>query len=146
MHGATMKKAEYIAEAMLNTDKGIYFPQGIAGFSQARKFGLIYEGTGDIVCLQSVDYPEAAFLLTPWHEPRLGSEPELNREQLQCMQVQNRSDVMWMLVLNPFADKQWVTANLKAPIAVNTETRIALQCIRSEPELNLRYHWMPQPG
>ena len=53
---------------------------------------------------------------------------------------------MWMLVLNPFADKQWVTANLKAPIALNQEQRIGLQHIRHENQLDLRYPWMRQPG
>ncbi|MDQ6993555.1 MAG: flagellar assembly protein FliW [Mariprofundus sp.] len=135
-----------MSDTMPQTDKAFYFPQGMVGFSDAHDFGLIYEGTGDIACLQSIDCPEAAFLLTPWDVSRLGEEPKLSREQRQCIDAEDSSEMLWMLILNPFADNQWVTANLKAPIAVNTEKRIGLQHVRAEPELELRYNWMPQPN
>ncbi|WP_231368625.1 flagellar assembly protein FliW [Mariprofundus ferrooxydans] len=146
MSPAAMTRKQQMHDAMPHNDGAFYFPQGMIGFSDAHEYGLIYEGVGKIACLQSIDHPEAAFLLTPWDEPRLGPPPELNREQIQCIDAEDAENVLWMLVLNPFADKQWVTANLKAPVAVNTEKRIGLQCIRSEPELELRFHWMPQPA
>lgn len=147
MSSAQMAQTTSRNDSMPQADnRAIHFPQGIAGFSDAHDFGLIYEGVGDIACLQSIDQPEAAFLLTPWNEGRLGPRPVLNQEQCQCIDADTSTDVAWMLVLNPFADNQWVTANLKAPIAINMEKRIALQCIRPEPELPLRYHWMRQPG
>jgi len=51
-----------------------------------------------------------------------------------------------VVVLNPFADSQWVTANLKAPVALNPKTRTGIQCIRQEADLDIRYHWMRQPA
>jgi len=134
-----------MSDTMPQTDQAFYFPQGIAGFQDAHRFGLIYEGTGNIACLQSIDRPEAAFLLTPWDSQRLGPTPTLNHEQMQCIDAGDDNQLLWMLVLNPFADKQWVTANLKAPIVINTTERSALQHIRQEPQLSLRYHWMKQP-
>jgi len=53
---------------------------------------------------------------------------------------------MWMVVLNPFIDTQWVTANLKAPVALNPTSRTGIQCIRQEANLDLRYQWMRQPA
>ncbi len=140
----TIMKTEPGVESVKG-EEGFVFPQGIAGFPEARHFGFIYEGHGDIVCLQCVDQPEAAFLLTPWDESRLGEAPELTEEQRCCLQLEPGDTPMWMLVLNPFADAEWVTANLKAPIALNVEKRLGLQCIRIEPGLELRYRWMPQP-
>jgi len=126
---------------------GIFnFPQGIAGFSNTREYGFIYQGHGDIVCIQSTDHPEAAFLLTPWNEQRLGPVPTLPADQRLCIHASEQNQIMWMLVLNPFADKQWVTANLKAPIALNPETHTGMQYIRQEPDLEIRYHWQPQPN
>jgi len=136
----TVMKPEAISE------EAFYFPQGLAGFSDAHEFGFIYEGHGDIVCLQSIDSPEAAFLLTPWDEARLGPVPKLPNEQCSCINVQAQDQIMWMVVLNPFADKQWVTANLRAPIALNLEARLGLQCIRADSELEIRYRWMAQPS
>ena len=98
--------------------------------------------------MQSLEQPEAAFILTPWDEKKLGKKPSLTAEQRDCLQlsVDDMDDVMWMLVLNPFADKKWVTANIRAPIALNIHARRGIQCIHQGNELELRYRWMPQPN
>jgi len=126
------------------------FPQGLAGFGDAHRFGFIYEGKGDMICMQSLDSPEAAFILTPWDEQRLGAAPELSSEQKHCLHLdkdkQQDDAVMWMLVLNPFADPAWVTANMRAPIALHANAGRGVQCIRHDASLELRYRWMPQPS
>jgi len=129
-----------------DSEQAFYFPQGLAGFSDAHEFGFVYEGHGDITCLQSIDRPEAAFLITPWDEKRLGPAPELPKEMCNCIHIEDQAQIMWMLVLNPFADKEWVTANLRAPIALNVEARKGVQCICQDTELELRYRWMRQPS
>ncbi|MDX8408277.1 MAG: flagellar assembly protein FliW [Mariprofundaceae bacterium] len=146
LQSKTMNEAPVMNAAMQETDEAFHFPQGMAGFPDATRFGFIYEGQGDIVCIQSLDQPEAAFLLTPWCSERLGPQPELSAEQAQCLGLEATDEVLWMLVLNPFADKAWVTANLKAPIALNMSNRRGLQCIRINPDLDIRFPWMPQPA
>jgi len=121
------------------------FPQGIAGFPEAKNFSFIYNGHGDIACMQSVDHPEASLLITPWDESRLGASPSLTREQVSCLNLASGQHPLWMLVLNPFADSTWVTANVRAPVAINMDARIGIQCIQRNPDLELRYHWIPQP-
>ena len=125
------------------------FPQGLAGFGDAHRFGFVYEGKGDMICMQSLDAPEAAFILTPWDEQRLGTVPKLSAEQIDCLHLNNDEEqansIMWMLVLNPFADQQWVTANMRAPIALHANAGRGIQCIRHDTSLELRYRWMPQP-
>jgi len=126
------------------------FPQGLAGFGDAHRFGFIYEGKGDMICMQSLDTPEAAFILTPWDEQRLGIKPKLNTEQMDCLHLTDdgKQDdlIMWMLVLNPFADQKWVTANVRAPIALHADAGRGIQCIRHDTSLELRYRWMEQPS
>lgn len=141
---ATATKTAMKPDAELN--EAFHFPQGVAGFSDAHDFGFIYQGHGDIVCIQSIDHPEAAFLITPWDQERLGAVPNLPKDLCECIKVKSQSEIMWMIVLNPFADKEWVTANLKAPIALNLEAKLGLQCIRSDIELaDIRFNWMKQP-
>ncbi|MDQ6995424.1 MAG: flagellar assembly protein FliW [Mariprofundaceae bacterium] len=127
------------------------FPQGLAGFASAHKFGFIYEGTGDLVCMQSFDQVEASFILTAWDEKRLGLPPHVSQEQLHCLEMSRQQleagdEMMWMLVLNPFADKAWVTANVRAPILLNMLKRRGIQCIQRDTSLPLRYHWMKHPA
>jgi len=128
-----------------NPEMAFHFPQGIAGLPGAHRFAFIYEGHGDIVCLQSLDCPEIAFLLTEWDEERLGPPPAIGDERRTCLGLAEGEEPLWMLVLNPFADKQWVTANLQAPMAINIDGRTGVQCIRPEDDLPIRYQWMEQP-
>ncbi|MDQ6957861.1 MAG: flagellar assembly protein FliW [Mariprofundaceae bacterium] len=121
------------------------FPQGMAGFPEAKNFSFIYNGHGDIACMQSMDHPEASLLITPWDESRLGASPSLTQEQVSCLKLALDQRPLWMLVLNPFADSTWVTANVRAPVAINMDARIGIQCIQRDPNLELRYHWIPQP-
>lgn len=122
------------------------FPRGLAGFADAFRFAFIYEGKGNMVCLQSLDHPEASFILTSWDTSRLGQPPQLTAEQRDCLRISANEEVRWMIVLNPFADKNWVTANLKAPIAISESTQTGLQCIRNQNNLELRFHWVKQPA
>ena len=125
-------------------------PQGLAGLASEHELGFIDEGKGDLVWMQSVDQMEAAFILEIWDMKRLGNPPELSDDQLNCLhltreKLQSTDHVMWMLVLNQFADTKWVTANIRAPIIINLEARRGVQCIRHDAEYPLRYHWMAQP-
>ncbi|MDQ7001669.1 MAG: flagellar assembly protein FliW [Ghiorsea sp.] len=122
------------------------FPRGLAGFPDASRFAFIYEGKGHMLCMQSLEHEEASFIVTPWDTSRLGEPPELSKEQRTCLKLSADDQVMWMLVLNPFADKTWVTANLKAPIAINENQLMGLQCILNNTNLELRHPWMKQPN
>lgn len=137
--------SETDANSADKADKAFHFPQGMAGLPGETSFAFLYDGHGDIICMQSLDCPEIAFLLTPWDEERLGTPPGLSAERRECLRLADDEPPFWMLVLNPFADKQWVTANLQAPVALNVQARLGMQCIRVEEELPIRYQWMPQP-
>lgn len=121
------------------------FPQGVAGFPRAKTFGLIYQGAGDIACLQSIDCQEACLLVTPWDATRLGKPPTLSAEERRCLHLDESEEPLWMVVLNPFADRDWVTANMRAPIAINEQGHVGLQAIQADSSLPLRFRWMAQP-
>ncbi|MDX8409950.1 MAG: flagellar assembly protein FliW [Mariprofundales bacterium] len=120
------------------------FPHGLAGFPENHRYGMIYPGHGDCICLQSLDNVEAAFIMTPWDQSRLDLPPALRAEDIRLLELRPEDVPIWMLVLNPFVDSDWVTANLRAPIVINEHARIAMQLIRSE-EKELRFPWMRQP-
>ncbi|MDX8412623.1 MAG: flagellar assembly protein FliW [Mariprofundales bacterium] len=119
------------------------FPQGLAGFPDDQSFAIIYPGQGDYICLQSLDNLDAAFVLTPWDQQRLGLPPSLSADEIRLLELRPGDVPMWMLVLNPFVDSDWVTANLRAPIVINEDARIALQSIRYE-ENEIRFPWVKQ--
>ncbi|HKJ83457.1 MAG TPA: flagellar assembly protein FliW [Mariprofundaceae bacterium] len=143
-----MSNAQAVRTIDYQNDTGteaFLFPHGMAGFPEDTRYGFLYEGRGDIVCMQSLDNIAASFLMTPWDEVRLGPPPALTSEQRFCLQMEYGEMPFWMLVLNPFANPEWIVANLRAPVAVNDAGRRGVQCIQADPNLELRYRWMPQP-
>ncbi|MDQ6964593.1 MAG: flagellar assembly protein FliW [Mariprofundales bacterium] len=127
-----------------DASQGSYsFPQGLAGFPDDQNFAIIYPGYGDCICLQSLDNLDAAFVLTPWDQQRLGLPPSLSPDEIRLLKLRPGDVPIWMLVLNPFVDSDWVTANLRAPIVINEDARIALQLIRVD-EYEIRFPWIRQ--
>ena len=143
-----MKNEKFAWKAEIEVDdvKPLHFPHGMVGFPEAKKYVVLNSGAGDIVCFQSTEQQEASFLMTPWDEVRLGSVPSLTPDQKGALEYSDAHNILWLLVLNPFADREWVLANLQAPVALNQDTGLGMQCIQADSRLELRYHWMPQPS
>lgn len=139
-------KSAWKAEIEIDVVKPLHFPQGMVGFPEAKKYVVLNSGAGDIVCFQSTEQLEASFLMTPWDEQRLGPTPGLTPDQKAALKYSDTDNILWMLVLNPFVDREWVVANLQAPVALNQEKGMGMQCIQADPRLELRFHWMPQPS
>ncbi len=142
----THKEQAWKAIVEIEQAETFHFPQGMVGFPDANNYVILNSGHGDIVCLQATNRAEAAFLVTPWDEKRLGKQPELTPEQLACLQSPDGNNILWLLVLNPFTDPKWVLANLRAPVAINPDTSLGMQCIQVNPQLDVHFHWMQQPG
>ena len=141
------KPSAWKAEIELSDDaKPLCFPHGMIGFPEAKQYVVLNSGGGNIVCFQSLEQTEASFLMTPWDEKRLGPPPTLTPDQRAALQCASARNLLWMVVLNPFADREWVLANLQAPVALNQETGLGVQCIQANPNLALRFRWMPQPS
>jgi flagellar assembly factor FliW len=139
-------KSAWKAEIEIDEVKPQRFPHGMVGFPEAKEYVVINSGGGDIVCFQSTEQLEASFLMTPWDEARLGPVPSLTPDQKAALEYSDTHNVLWLLVLNPFADREWVLANLQAPVALNQDAGLGMQCIQADSRLELRYHWMPQPS
>jgi len=141
-----MGNGAWTAIAEISNARIFHFPQGMAGFPNTTDYILLYPGRGDIVCLQSTQRPEAAFLVTPWDEARIGARPDLTPEQRVCLNDPGENDLIWLVVLNPFVDTRWVLANTRAPVAINMKADIGLQSVQTNEALRLRHPWMLQPG
>ncbi len=117
------------------------FPDGIIGFPDAKHFALIYQGYGDVACLQCVDSYEPALLVTPWDCDRLGALPA-GEVLPEVISNKSSKDMLWLVVLNPNADARWVTANIRAPIVIDEKTGNGLQFILPDESLPVRMKWI----
>lgn len=117
----------------------VEFPEGILGFGQLRKFVLLDDPNDEIFAwLQSCEEPGIAF---PVLEPELfdsAYSPNLTKSDLTALELkEDRGYRMFTIITIP-KDPTQMTANLKAPIIVNVEKRLARQCVLQDNKLAIR--------
>lgn len=117
----------------------IQFSEGILGFSDLRSFVLLDDPNDEIFAwLQSAEEPNIAF---PILEPELFEENfqlMLNSSDLKSLKKTSVADLRAFCIITIPEDPAKMTANLKAPVVVNLEQRIARQCVLQDNKLEIR--------
>lgn len=107
--------------------------QPIPGFPGCRVFALVRLDDSGVLCaLRSVEEPGLRFLVVPPGMFFDGYEPEIDDTVAESLGIESPTDVLVLVVVNP-GDGAWdATANLRAPVLVNTANRRACQAILDE--------------
>ena len=117
----------------------IQFPEGLLGFNELRRFVLLDDPTDEIFAwLQSCEEPAIAF---PLLEPELFTnnyQVGLTKHDLEILGLKENKGVRYFSIITIPADPTLMTANLKAPIVINVERRLARQCVLQDNQLNIR--------
>ena len=123
----------------LEKDDVIEFPEGILGFNDLRKFVLLDDPNDEIFAwLQSCEISEIAF---PVLEPELFTQNyklSLTKHDLEGLGLQKQEKVRAFSIITIPDDPTQMTANLKAPVVINVETRQARQIVLQDNQLAIR--------
>ena len=123
----------------LNKDDVLDFPEGILGFNDLRKFVLLDDPNDEIFAwLQSCEIAEIAF---PVLEPELFTQNyklSLTKHDLEGLGLQKQEKVRAFSIITIPDDPTLMTANLKAPVVINVETRQARQIVLQDNQLAIR--------
>lgn len=133
--------SKYFGEVEYESDDLLTFPAGLFGFDEEHSFLLLpFEGSaGSLLCFQSIQTPALAFVamdpfsLKPDYAPRL--QPQELKE-LGVTEDHALGFYVLCVVKNPVSES---TVNLKCPIAINPETRVARQVILEEDAYEMRH-------
>jgi flagellar assembly factor FliW len=110
------------------------FPDGVLGFPNDRRFILLehnVEGS-PFRWLQSLDDPDLAFIVVDpvLIEPRY--QVEIDRDSATSIGTHQADACAVVAIVNvPHGNPLQMTANLKAPLVVNAETRVGRQLVLS---------------
>lgn len=108
------------------------------GFPEHRRFALVKLDDDGVLCaLRSLEDPELRFLVAspvPFF-PEYG--PEVDDSVVADLGITDAADVLVLLLLTAGASLAETTANLLAPILVNTTTRQAAQVILDDTSLSV---------
>ncbi len=123
----------------LETSDILEFPEGILGFNDRRRFVLLDDPNDEIFAwLQSCETPGIAF---PVLEPELFApnyQISLTKHDLEALKLKSLDRSRIYAIITIPEDPAQMTANLKAPIIINVEARIARQCVLQDNSLAIR--------
>lgn len=140
-------KTKHFGEIDLDEDKIIKFNQGILGFGDNKSYTIIYDNESgerpDITWLQSIDEPTlvipliSPFLIKPDYNPTV--EDEL----LSPIGKVTPENLVVLVSVTVPSDASKISANLKAPFIINSDTKKGCQII-VEDDYEVKYYFYEQ--
>jgi flagellar assembly factor FliW len=117
----------------IKSDRILLFPDGILGFDSYRHWVLLAEGNDDAVgWLQSLANAQLAFLVVTPHRFVPNYAPSVQQKQVLTLPWASQDRV---LVLVLVSDHNGIlTANLKAPLAINVDRCLGRQIVLAEEQ------------
>lgn len=105
------------------------------GFPEDHRFALVdLDGSGTLCSMRSLDNPDLRFLVAPPGAFFPDYAPEIDDHIVADLDIRSVEDVMVLVVLNAGESLPSSTANLRAPVVLNTATRRACQVILDDPQ------------
>ena len=115
------------------------FSEGLLGFNDLEKFVLLDDPNDEIFAwLQSCDEASIAF---PVLEPELFEDNyslNMTKSDLQTLNAKDETSLRSFCIITIPEDPARMTANLKAPVVVNIQNRMARQCVLQNNKLEIR--------
>lgn len=124
-------KTKYFGAVDCPDEERVHFAAGLFGFEEEKDFYLLpFEGSGgSLLCFQSALTPALAFVAVNPFSFKPDYAPQLAAAELEELGVERSEDLCFYtlcVVRNPVSDS---TVNLRCPVAVNEDTRQAMQVI-----------------
>ena len=109
--------------------------EALPGFPDRTRFALVRLDEEGLLCsLKSVEDPDLRFLVVPPNVFFPDYAPEIDDATVSALQIQRAEDVLVLVVVNPGDQASSATANLLAPVVVNTVNRQGTQVVLSEDQ------------
>lgn len=141
-------KTRHFGEIDLNEDKVLYFENGILGFEEFKRFTLLYDEEGevrpDISWLQSLDEVSLAipvmnpFLIKPDYNPKV------EEELLKPLGEVTDDNIVLLVTITVPAEIEKISANLKAPIIINSDIKKGAQIIADNQDYEVKFRFYDQ--
>lgn len=128
-----MKTVDTVRFGTIEVDEGkiVHFAQGIPAFEEEHDFVIIpYDEESPYFFLQSLQTPDLAFLMTVPYLFFKDYEFEIDDATEAQLGLKSPDDVLvYVLLTIPQGDIKGMTANLMAPVVLNTQTLQAKQVV-----------------
>lgn len=130
-------------EVSLRADRLITFPHGLFGFRECTQFGIAklpnVEGS-PLMLMQCVNQPAIAFLVA---DPEALGAPLTEGDKTEALEdtklASSSTQFLTILTLYDAGENYYLTANLKAPVLIDSANRTGVQFILSNKSYSTQH-------
>lgn len=133
-------------EIEVDEEKIVHFADGIPAFEDEHEFLIIpYDDESPYVFLQSLTKSDLAFLMTMPFVFFPDYEFELDDENQNKLELKREEDMLvYTLLTIPGGKVENMTANLMAPVVINTANMQARQLVLDKSSYNTKHRLFPE--
>ncbi|MDD6134783.1 MAG: flagellar assembly protein FliW [Selenomonadaceae bacterium] len=143
-----MKKVNTLrfGEIEIDEEKIVHFEDGIPAFEEEHEFVIIpYDEESPYVFLQSLATPDLAFLMTMPFVFFPEYEFELDDESQAKLGIEKQEEMLiYSLLTIPGGKVSDMTANLMAPVVINTTNMQARQIVLDKSRYTTKHRLFPE--
>jgi len=134
-------KTKIFGEVEIKPERIINFPQGLVAFEEMKQYFIIGNEDNQLpLCwLQSVDKPDLVFVLMDPFIFNRDYDFELSAENEQELEIRGPEDVAVFSIVVVPEDIKKMSANLLAPVIINTRTKKGKQIILQDKRYSTRH-------
>jgi len=141
-------KTARFGEIEIEANKVVTFPHGIPAFDEEKEFVILpMPGVEEspYVFMQSLATPELAFLMTSPFEFFSDYEFEIDDDSQATLAIKDQNDLAIYAILTlPQGKVQDMTANLMAPVVINTANMKAKQIVLDKSRYTTKHRLFPE--
>jgi flagellar assembly factor FliW len=120
----------YHGDIEIDNQQTLTFNQGIPGFLEETEFVILPLPEAEAFqVLQSIQTKELAFIITDPFQFFLDYDFQLELQEIEKLQLQQAEDAAVYVLLTMSDSVEKITANLQAPVIINTKQQLAKQVI-----------------
>jgi len=120
----------YHGDIEIDNQQTLTFDQGIPGFLEETEFVILPLPEAEAFqVLQSIQTKELAFIITDPFQFFLDYDFQLEPQEIEKLQLQQAEDAAVYVLLTMSDSVENITANLQAPVIINTKQQLAKQVI-----------------
>ncbi len=128
-------------EIEISEERIIRIEEGIIGFKGIKDYVLLNAGEGSpFMWLQAVEKPDLAFIVIPPTAFRPDYKLEVDKENLASINLKDPNEAAVLAIVVIPDEPSKMTANLQAPVVINSKTWQGKQMISTNPKYTVRHY------
>ncbi len=135
---------KYFGVIEIDEKEILYFPLGIPGFENVKKFTLLGKQDNEtpFFWLQGVDDPELAFVVTDPFAVNDNYFVDADDDEIKEISVKDPDRILTLAIVTVPEDIRKISVNLKAPLLINMDNNRGMQVIMKNETFPVKYYIM----